>query len=170
MASFIGKFYHPLCTVHYHIQYVVMHFWNKGCEKCFIFVGQYGSNGLQLVQSIHPSELRLPGESNEVIIHGVSARSDAVLLYADYNNSAVKSLHLQSNEIELVFQESLREWRVCNARELRDEAGDLLVVTELMTSGGATSSRVFIARKKASTYKIEFHFPLESTTVQLTCI
>ena len=129
-----------------------------GIEKFF------PSNGLRLMQTIKEADLKLAADTNDVHITGVTRRSDDVLLLADYFNLAVKSLRVSTGEVVTVFRESNSDWSVCIAREFKDAVGDLLVVTEKITSRGEDKdTRVCINRKQAETYNTTLTFPLEQT-------
>ena len=114
--------------------------------------------------------LRLREDMQKADIRGFCAVDKELLLLADYNNRAVKELHLPTGRVELVYSELEDGWRVCNVHEMCDAAREFLVLLELkvpplsdilLPFSKPHETRLSVVGKQGGKYCDVTHFALE---------
>ena len=102
------------------------------CFSCVTARDQVATT-LTLVSRIDDEKLRLPDEES-VIIKGMCAQSEHVLLVCDVKKGRVKSVSISTDavhvDVTVCFQEADRDWRVLGCLLVDADDGQFLAVAE----------------------------------------
>ena len=112
---------------------------------------------LRLIYTFEVGQLRISGDTDNVLIRGMVAQDDDVLLCADYYNRRVKSVSISKRSIYVLFEEPDKSWRVSNCLLLDVADGKFLAITENMEGLDECDMRIVIAGPRDSSGLFRTH-------------
>ena len=94
-----------------------------------------------------------------VNIIGMYSLSENILIYSDSNKNSINRLDVSTGTTTCLFTEHEKDWKISNARQMKDAAGDLFLVTEWNVNSKDT--RMEIGREKGGNFLVEQTIPFD---------
>ena len=112
---------------------------------------------LTRVRTFDKRQLRLPGDTNDLRITGMSMTSDGELLCADDNNGRIKWVSPSTGAVRLAFGEGDGRWGVSSCVLADTAEVQFMAITEWMKRAGLTDTRVVFAGPRDASDKFAEH-------------
>ena len=113
------------------------------------------------VRTVERQQLRLPDDTRDVYIVGMSATSEGELLCADNNNGRVKWVSPSTGAVRLAFHEADEGWGVSNCVLVDTAEEQFMAITECGKGAGPTDTRVVFAGPRDASDKFAEHHSVQ---------
>ena len=125
---------------------------------------------LTLVRTFKQKQMKLPGDIVDVLISGMSAEEEDLLLFCDYSNGRVKSVSRSTRAVNCIFAEPDDEWKLCCCVLVNRAEGHFLIVLEVRKN--KDRKRITISRDGDSAGKFHHiqNIPLPGQPGLMVCM